>query len=489
MKKIISLLLAAVLVLSLAACAPTDNDGTAGNDGTTSVSGTDYSGQLLVGYGRADITTMDSLPLQGFGDTHNRMSTGIWSKMYQIAVAITDPQGNTAILIAADACWFNDETTTDIANKIEKELGVPADQVIISAIHQHSAPDMYNEKAPSGISYREKVFIPGAVAAAKAAMDNRAPAKVQTATVETESMNFVRHYVMSDGSYAGNNFGDWTLTAVKHAAEVDNDLQLVKFIREGQTTMDGKKAKDIILSNFQGHPLMGVSGASFNIMHSDLVGIYRDTLEEELDCHAIYFSGASANVNFTSDIKSENKSSDYKAHGKKLAKYAVEAEGTYTDVEITAVKATKVNFTGNCNHSEDNRLEEAKKAQEEYNQSGDIKVAQKYGFQSIYHFGAIIGHAKLPETRSFDLFALSFGDIAFVAAPYEMFSESGEAIKAASPFKMTLIATIANGGQEYMPTQTAWDYGCYEQYNSNYDRGTAEKLVEEYGKMLETLHG
>ena len=39
-----------------------------------------------------------------------------------------------------------------------------------------------------------------------------------------------------------------------------------------------------------------------------------------------------------------------------------------------------------------------------------------------------------------------------------------------------------------MPTQEAFDIGGYGPYKCNFEPGTGEILVEEYGALLETLH-
>lgn len=489
MKKILAFILAAVMLLSLCACNPgtgsNDNTGAAGD---TTAAGANTDGQLLVGFGKAQIDPTESVPLQGYGSTQERMSNGMVSHMYQIAIAITTPDGTTGIIIASDICTADYQTTLKIREGIEKELGVPKDNVIISAIHQHSACDMGNAQVPSSVRYRDEIFIPGGIEAAKLAMENRAvTTAVQTATVETENMNFVRHYKMEDGSYAGPNFGDNTLTAVEHAGEVDNHMQLVKFVREGQTTMDGKEARDILLTNYQGHPLMGTSGKDLNV-HSDLIGVYRDEVEESKNCEVIYISGASGNMMFTSQIKDEKHGNDYKTHGKKLAKLATSKNVEYTDIELTAVKASKMTYTGDCNHDEDHLLEKAEQVWAEYEQTRDSTIFRKNGFESRYHCTLIISHAKLPATKSMDIFAMSFGDLAFVGAPYEMFSEHGMSIKEESPFDMTIVCYIANGSNGYLPTEAAWDFYCYERHNSNFTRGTGSKVAAEFVKMLNGLH-
>ena len=55
--------------------------------------------------------------------------------------------------------------------------------------------------------------------------------------------------------------------------------------------------------------------------------------------------------------------------------------------------------------------------------------------------------------------------------------------------QLSLVACGANnGGNGYLPTEFAWDYGCYEQYSSNFVRGTAEQMETAFIQMLNDLH-
>lgn len=489
MKKILAILLCTAMLLGMTACASGGSGDTGAADTTAAAGNNETTGQLMVGYSAVIIDPTESVPLRGYGSTEKRMSNGFKSHLYHIAIAITDTQGNTGILISADACSAQTAVADAIREGIERECGVPAENVILTNIHQHSTPDMTNSKAPTGIEYKEDIFIPKAIEAAKLAMENRTvTTAVQTTSLETENMNFVRHYKMEDGSYAGPNFGNNSLTAVEHTTEVDNEMQLVKFIREGQTTPDGKPAKNIVLINYQGHPLMGASATDTNV-HSDLVGVMRDELAKDLNCEVIYISGSSGNMMFTSQIAAEKHGHDYKEHGKALAKVAAKAEGTYKDIAITSVKvATKV-FTAECNHTEDHLVPIAKEAQAEYNATNDKKVVEKYGFNSIYHVSATISHANLPATRDITFFVMAFGqDLVFTATPFEMFCDTGMEIKEGSPFTTTIVCYIGNGANGYLPTEAAWDYNCYEKNNSNFVRGTAEKVGQTYIEMLSGLY-
>ena len=80
-------------------------------------------------------------------------------------------------------------------------------------------------------------------------------------------------------------------------------------------------------------------------------------------------------------------------------------------------------------------------------------------------------------------------DLSFVFAPYEMFSESGSYIRENTPYSMTFLSSCSNGGNGYLPSSAAYEYGCYESFSSRLAKGSAEELADEYLSMLTTLKG
>jgi hypothetical protein len=83
-------------------------------------------------------------------------------------------------------------------------------------------------------------------------------------------------------------------------------------------------------------------------------------------------------------------------------------------------------------------------------------------------------------------FALS-DDLAVVSLPGEIFVELGLAIKAASPFKQTLIAELANGSMGYVPNREAYPQGNYEVVSARGEAGTGELLVSTALQLLQEL--
>jgi hypothetical protein len=84
--------------------------------------------------------------------------------------------------------------------------------------------------------------------------------------------------------------------------------------------------------------------------------------------------------------------------------------------------------------------------------------------------------------------AFRFGrDVAVVTLPAEIFVELGLAIKAASPFKTTIVIELTNDSLGYIPTKKAFAEGSYETVNSRVQPGTGEALVEAAIKLLKEL--
>lgn len=119
-----------------------------------------------------------------------------------------------------------------------------------------------------------------------------------------------------------------------------------------------------------------------------------------------------------------------------------------------------------------------------------MKLAgENSGLSSAHHAAAITSICKMGSTADIEhMGAISVGDRAFIAAPYEMFDQNGLFIKEKSPFKMTVSATIANSRYGYIPSEFTCSYGGYEVDTSKYIKGTAEGLADQFVDMLNQLH-
>ena len=477
MKRITSIIL---VLLLLSACAPGVRETTAPTTPPT----TELAGpELLIGYGEADITPQISVPLRGYGRVQDRYSKNILDPLMVSCMAITDEEGNTILLMAIDLT--TSATVTDYRVAISKETGVPVNNIAISASHTHSAPDMDNGNV-AGVSTWTNTLIKLLVECADEAMEDRAPADMYVTSTQTDGLNFVRRYELEDGHVEGYEsiIRDSGLAITGHESEADHTLQLLKFDRgEGKTP--------ILVANYQTHPHRGGS-ANDTSMTADLVGAFRDEVTKKLGYDVVYFTGASGNVNPYSMIKEENITADYKTQGVALAQYAIDADSTYTAVNGGTVRGKQVDFTGTIDHTEDHLKDVAKEAQALWKETNDIMTVTNafidQGIHGPYHANAIVNKAGMNETESFTVYAVSFGDIGFAVAPYEMFDTNGMYIKDNSPFTMTFVATCANGSNGYIPSSLAWDNRGYEVDTCRFLKGTGEELATLYTEMLTELH-
>lgn len=466
MKKLFCILLVLCMLLSLTACAPAE---TQLREEVTS--------WLKAGFGRVDITPHYSIGLDGSGNSETRRSKEVADNLYMTCVALTDDT-TTILVYTVDNLGINANSANLLRNQICMGTGIPVGNIFFGATHTHSAPDIRQKDEP-GIEYLG-TFIEAAVSAAHIALGDLSPALPQAGTGDLPGMNFVRHYKMSDGSYAGSNFGTFDgLEIVDYAGSADPELSLIKFQRGGDK-------QDILLMNWQAHPNRSTEIGYYKIS-ADFVGAARSRLEEETGMLVAYFTGASGNVHIDSKIKEDSHGLSWKKYGEKLADMTMELLPGLEAVGGTGIATTYVNHHAPVDHSWEDSLDAAQEVYDLWKSkdktSGD-ELGKQYGFTSVYQARSIIERAKLGKTLGCDLYAFRVGDLGFTTGTYEMFSEAGKYVKDNSPFPVTFVIT---GNLIYIPTEAAYEYRCYEADTGYYAAGTSEALAEKYVEMLTSL--
>jgi neutral ceramidase len=91
-------------------------------------------GSLLAGAAKVDITPQD---LTGLTNLWGRPFEGVHDRIY-VRALVLDNGINSAAIVAADLVEFGD--TIELRKRIEQEIGVPVEHIIITASHDHNAP-------------------------------------------------------------------------------------------------------------------------------------------------------------------------------------------------------------------------------------------------------------------------------------------------------------------------------------------------------------
>lgn len=471
MKRMITLLLVLAMVLGLCACGASGGAATAKKDG------------LQVGYNRQNITPgvsgiQTSVPMAGYGNDLDRISNGFIDYIYTTCIAFQEGD-QTVLLFTDDIMGKAASAAQRFVKGVADATGVPAENIVMCDTHTHYSPSI-TSSTPVAANYMEQ-FGQAAIAAAKAALEDLAPATLYSAKVKTENMNFVRHYEQNDGSITSSNLGNVVMDDLKgHAREADPEMILFKIEREGEDK------KDIMMMNWGCHPCQRGDSKSTNIS-ADFIGTARTYFEQQTGMNFAFFQAASGDVASDSKITPQNRTCEQ--FGQELATYAINALPNMQKIEGQGIKTYRYSLNYACNHFQEDMLDAAKQCVELYEKSPQAAnaLAEELGFYTYTHARGVYNASKNPASGDMELNAIYVAGLAFVTAPWEMFSATGMYLKENSPFENTMVLGLANGKTNYVPIAEAYDYGCYESFSAYYGKGAAEAAADQLITMLKSF--
>lgn len=424
MKKILAVLLAAMMVLSLfVACGNQEEE-----KESQKLSEVRFD-SFAVGYGKAEITPdpKSQIMLVGNNDHTTRLSTSVVEPLWATCVAFTDTEGETVLLFGADLHGAEKNSVKKLRKAIEEATGIPGDHVQFNPSHTHSGPSQ-GESAIGSVRESDEYILEQCTKAAIDALESRKPAKMYTSFCRPENMNFLRHYITTDGTYVGEGAGNIPgEERLGHMEKADNLMQLVKFTREGE--------KDIVLINWQAHPTQfNKDHINYTALSSENVGIMRRVLLEKAGVESVFIQGGEGDVVSASIIAEEKIYNDYKTSGTALAEAAIAAFDDFQEAE-----------------------------------TGNIEFVTE--------------QVRLGEF-SFELGAFGFGDLGFAYQPFEAFQTLSMAVKEQSPYTMTFFCGLQNNSYGYLPDEMAYTYPVYETVATFVPQGSGEAVRDKLLSML-----
>ena len=444
MKRILTLILALLMILPLASCAaslateetneePTKTEAKKTAENKKEETSTEeplptgdvvYPEGFSVGYNRQDISPTE-FPIISYAQ-FDRTAQSIHDPIQLTVVALCDGE-NAALVCTVDMRGVPDSFVSYCATLVERAVGIPKERFLLSATHTHSSVEQKLFGQDATIKKWQAAFYKKLIRAVTLALHDLTPAEAFTGTAHTESITFVRRYLMDDGTYRGIDTQANGRQHVAHETEADSEMRTIRFRREGK--------KDVLMVNYQTH-----YGGSFpDSISADFIHLMREQTEKEMDVNFAYYSGAGANLSFASNIPGNRIYPNIEAASPALVqtvKNAVSAE--------TKLETGKVNGIW-----------------EEY------QATAKGNWKKAIPFSVI-----------------TCGELGFVSAPYEMFDTNGKEIRDASPCKMTFVCTLSGGGFGYVPSAFAFPHGCYEVKNCQFEEGCGEEFAKEFVRLL-----
>lgn len=440
-----------------------------------------FAGELSVGAAREDITPAKGTPMAGYYAT--RGAEGTLDKLFARAVVI-EKDGTRAALVSLDLIGTTFGMTKAAREKVEKDTGIPAANVMLFATHTHTGPVMSDGNARAeafgGGSKLARDFmaeLPVKIAAAvKAADANRKPARARRAVGTEDGLAFNRRYHMSDGS-VGWNPGKLNPKVLKPAGPTDPAVPVVVF-----ETLDKTPKAVATLVNFAMHSDT-VGGLHFS---ADYIGHLADALDKvQGEGHVTVFGlGTCGDINHINTGSGTPQKGDREAAriGTRLAGEVLRTFDKLQPVNDGPLSVSSATVDLPLAPVTDTELATAKLVVKQV--LDEVKPAPKF-LDQVQAFKAVDVAARVGKPLAVEVQVVTLGDdLAWVSLPGEIFVELGLSIKHGSPFRQTAIHTLANGGIGYIPTKRAYSEGNYEVVSARCAEGGGELLVAAALKQL-----
>ena len=383
-------------------------------------------------------------PLGGYlyGYPKPPRSTSVHDDLTVTALYLEEGESR-ALLFSFTICSLASRLCRRLAALLEEETGVPRTAIILHATHTHSGPSTTNSVGwgEADTDYIDRILIPAAVEAAKAAMASPVPARLAVAEGEC-LLGINRRQLVNGRACLGQRPGGIQDTA----------MTVLGFFAE-----DGTPLATAV--HYAAH--CTASGKNSEITR-DWAGVMIDALAEKTRAPVLFLQGPEGDIGPrmpSGKTIGEASAEDAAALGQIAARDAL---AIYDRLPApTAVPLTVSHTTLEMPLAARPTREEAEAGlakYESFSAGVEAKTADYCRRVLASYRDGYREEATFPIPQT----ALRLGGVVIVTFPYELFSEIGLRVKAGSPFAITLSLALAGGAECYFVTEAEIPYGGYE---------------------------
>ena len=430
------------------------------------------AGTFRVGAAKVDITPAQNELPKGY--------LGILDQVYSRAIVV-DNGHTSAALVTLDAGVAPGDLCKAVGARIEKELGIPAVNVLFTATHSHSVPGVFPMFARPGASmdseamsrvtaYENKVF-----ESVKMAKDKLQPARIGYGTgvsyinIQRDIIDPVTHGWWEGANYTG--LSDKTVAVIKFEA-LNGDPIAIYYNYARHAVITGNL--DLVSGDAPGATSRYIEG-HFN---DKVVAVWSEGASG--DQNPVYFQQ-------TYDLR-KIRIADYAKQGKDISN-AMPPGGQGMDrsnpevAHLMNEQKEMITSMGQMLGEEVLRVvREAKKGEADGRIFGKTTTITCPGRERTNEGrGGIAGTYKDGPPVELKLGLLMIDDIAIGASDGEVYNLIAQRLKAESPYKKTMLATLTNGMamSGYVPDDASFGHQTFEVLSSRLQPGCAEtKIVD-----------
>ena len=427
------------------------------------------SSSIKVGLGETVITPDENVRMAGFA--RSQVSTGVHDDLHARSIVIEGKNGVSTVLMTITLSGIGEEYAKSIREGITQKTGIPAENIVISATHTHSGPNLRSASQ----NYQD-YLVAQCIQCAVSAWEKRAPGKIGIGSTEVMELGRNRRRLLYGGVHP------------------DPEVGLIK-IEDARGKLLG------VAFNYGCHP----SGLDWhNTLYSEdwpfyaIQGIKKSVGD---DVWVAYFQGPEGNINvgYLAELSAVGVDMPVRTYwyielkGGQMADAVIKALPKVTTSAGVDVKTAQGLFDYPLRDSYPVTVEQAqleadaaKKILDELEKKPEFQGTRILDNASVDVFqtdqrlrAAKRFYSKdFPKTRSLEQQAVRIGDGIFVTFPGELFSEIGLAIKKGSPLEKTFVIGVTAGPGGYLPGAKDFIEGDYEVNGSVYSPKTEQFCID-----------
>lgn len=446
---------------------------------------------------RAGAATANITPPLGeliVGNFTTPPATYVHDELHTRCLVLDD--GTTKLVLAISDNVGIARPAFDAARKlIVAETGIPADHILLASTHTHSGTSARSSnslKPDPELSDYSKFLARRIADGVRCAINNLQPAEIAWGSVDIPDQVFNRRWLLQPGVTMTNPFGGQDRakmnpgnlpTLLEPAGPTDPQVFFLSL-----RAVDGGRPI-ALLANYSLHYVGGVPTGHIS---ADYFGEFARRITQKLDAErldppfvGILTNGTSGDVN---NINVRNRGPARKPY----EKIGLVAEQVAEAVNNSLKSVTYQTWVPLGASAQELELATRKPTAEQVAFAKSVQAAPegqepKYPLVRPYA-SRVLQLAESPDTVRVPLQAFRLGDLGIGAIPFEVFTESGLAIKKNSPFPATFTISLANGSFGYLPTPRHFELGGYETWlGTNRVEEKASDKIEQV--VLELLTG
>ena len=437
---------------------------------------------------RAGAVAVDISPLKlpairngGFIEaSSNRVDEPLFARCLVLADAT-----EVLAIVVVDSCMVPRKVCDEIKALARKKTGLPANRILISATHTHSAPSAMNfclgtrqDKA-----YTDSM-IPRVADGIAAAHARLMPARVGWATIDAHEFTNCRRWIRRSDRIGNDPFGERTIGAMMHpgylnpaytgpAGPIDPELSILSLVSQENEPI-------CILANYSMHYYGAGGGFS-----ADYYGEFARHLEKELGggMVGIMSQGTSGDLHWMDYGKPRQRGSRQQ-YAAALGKLAVEAWRDIKHRSDATLAMSELLLPLGRRLPSAERLEWARSLNERRGQRRPRNQPEVYAEQAQWIHDNPSGELVLQAIR--------IGELGICALPNEVYGITGLKLKAQSPLAATFNIELANGAEGYIPPPEQHKLGGYTTWpaaTAGLEEQAEPKIVEGLLTLLERVSG